>query len=153
MTSANENEASASEVQEALHTLFNQSSELFAYFSHYLKAQIDLLKLSGRNIVVLTVIAGLGAVLAVSALVVSVVLLLTGLAIGINMAVGGSLWLGQVIVGLGLLIIFAIAVIVGWSRMRNRSLTQKVQDYAERQQQQQLQFGHNAADRARHSTV
>jgi hypothetical protein len=153
MTSANEHEASASEAQEALHTLLHQSSELYAYFWHYIKAQIDLLKLSGRNLFVLAVIAGLGAVLAVSALVVSVVLLLTGLAVGVGVAVGGALWLGQVIVGLAMLILFVIAVLIGWSRIRNRSLSQKVQDYAERQHQQHLQFGHNAADRARHSTV
>jgi hypothetical protein len=83
----------------------------------------------------------------------SVVLFLTGLATGMGMAVGGALWLGQVIIGLGLLVSFGVVTLIGWSHIQNQSRTQKVQDYAERQQQQRLQFGHSVADRASNSTV
>jgi hypothetical protein len=146
-------DASASEAQEALHTLVQQGLELYAYFSHFVRAQVDTLKMSGRQVILWAAVSSLGAVLVVSALVMGVVLLLSGLATGVGAAVGGVMWLGQVIVGLGLLIVFGIVILIGWSRLQGRSRTQKVQDYAERQQQQRLQFGHSAADRANNSAV
>jgi protein-S-isoprenylcysteine O-methyltransferase Ste14 len=145
--------AAASDAQEALHTLLPQGLELYAYFSHFVRAQIDILKMSGRQIVLRAAVGSLGAILVVSALVMGVVLLLSGLATGVGTAVGGAMWLGQVIVGLGVLILFGIAILIGWSCMQHRSRIQKVQDYAERQQQQRLQFGHSVADRANNSAV
>lgn len=152
-TTTEEHDAAASDAQEALHALLGQGGELVAYVSHFISAQVDTLKLSGRQLLLWAAVVSLGALVAVSALVMSVVLLLTGLATGLGMAVGGALWLGQVIIGLGLLVLFGVVTLIGWSRMQNRSRTQKVQDYAERQQQQRLQFGHSVADRAGHSTV
>lgn len=152
-TSTEEHDTSAADAQEALHALLDQGGELVAYLSHFLSAQVDTLKLSGRQILLWAAIVSLGGVVAVSALAMSVGLLLTGLATGMGLAVGGAMWLGQVIVGLGLLVSFGIVTLIGWSRIQNRSRTQKVQDYAERQQQQRLQFGRSVADRAGHSTV
>jgi hypothetical protein len=145
--------APEAEAQEALHTLLHQGVELYAYSAHFVHAQLDTLKLSGRQAMLWAAVGSLGAIVAVSALVVGVVLLLTGLAVGVGMAVGGALWLGQVIVGLGLLISFGVAIPIGWSRLQDRSRSQKVQDYAERQRQQRLQFGHSVADRATDSAV
>jgi membrane protein implicated in regulation of membrane protease activity len=146
-------DASAADAQEALHVLLHQGLELYAYFSHFVRAQIDALKLSGRQIILWVAVGSLGAVLVASALVMGVVLFLSGLATGIGMAVGGAIWLGQIIVGLGFLILFGIVLLLGWSRIQSRSRSQKVQDYAERQQQQHLQFGHSVAERANHSAV
>src|SRR5688572_30171488 len=125
-------DTSASEAQEALHVLLQQGLELYAYFSHFIRAQIDILKLSGRQIILWAAVGSLGAVVVVSALVMGVVLFLSGLATGVGTAVGGALWLGQIIVGLGFLILFGIVLLLGWSRMQSRSRSQKVQDYAER---------------------
>jgi uncharacterized membrane protein len=155
-TTASETEASdasTSEAQEALHTLLHQGVELYAYFSHYVQAQLDLLKMSGRQVALWAVIGILGAIVAVSALVMGVILFLTGLSSGVGAAVGGVLWLGQLIVGIGLLILFGIAILIGKSRMQGQARTQRVQDYAERQQQQRLQFGRSAADRANHAEI
>jgi len=146
-------DTSASEAQEALHVLLQQGIELYAYFSHFIRAQIDALKLSGRQIILWAAVGSLGVVLVVSALVMGVVLFLSGLAAGVGTAVGGAMWLGQIIVGLGFLILFGIVLLLGWSRLQSRSRSQKVQDYAERQQQQRLQFGHSVAERANHPAV
>ena len=131
----------------------SKASSYNAYFSHFLRAQIDALKLSGRQIILWVAVGSLGAVLVVSALVMGVVLFLSGLATGVGTAVGGNIWLGQLIVGLGFLILFGLVILLGWSRLQSRSRSQKVQDYAERQQQQRLQFGHSVAERANHSAV
>jgi membrane protein implicated in regulation of membrane protease activity len=146
-------DTSASEAQEALYVLLQQGLELYTYFSHFIRAQIDTLKLSGRQIILWAAVGSLGAVLLVSALVMGVVLFLSGLATGVGMAVGGALWLGQIVVGLAFLILFGIVLLLGWSRLQSRSRSQKVQDYAERQQQQRLQFGHSVAERANRSAV
>jgi hypothetical protein len=151
--SAAAHDNAASEAQEALHVLLQQGLELYAYFSHFVRAQIDALKLSGRQIILWAAVGSLGAVVVVSALVMGVVLFLSGLATGVGTAVGGTLWLGQIIVGLGFLILFGIVILLGRSRLQSRSRSQKVQDYAERQQQQRLQFGHSVAERANHTAV
>jgi hypothetical protein len=53
--------AAASDAQEALHTLLPQGLELYAYFSHFVRAQIDTLKMSGRQIGLWAAVGSLGA--------------------------------------------------------------------------------------------
>jgi membrane protein implicated in regulation of membrane protease activity len=143
-------QASASEqepsVQEALNRLQQQIGELSAYASHFVSAKMDALKLSGRNVAILAIIGTFGGIVLISMTVVAAVLLVIGCAAGLGVALGGTPWLGQIVVGLGLLGLFAVAILIGCRRMQRQSRTQKVQDYAERQRQQRIQFGHNVND-------
>jgi uncharacterized membrane protein len=149
-TSANEQELSTAE---ALEHLQQQCSELYAYFSHFINAKIDELKLSGRHLAIWAIIASLGVVGVVTTIIVAVVLLFTGLATGLGMAVGKAPWLGQIMVGLGLLVVFATATLLGCRRVHSRARTKKVQHYAERQLRQRARFGHSVSDRAHGPTV
>jgi membrane protein implicated in regulation of membrane protease activity len=142
-TSASDQEPS---VQEALSRLQQQIGELSAYVSHFVSAKMDELKLSGRNVAILAIMGTFGGIVLISMTVVAVVLLLIGCAAGLGAALGGTPWLGQIVVGLGLLVLFAVATLVGCRRMQRQSRTQKVQHYAERQRQQRIQFGHNVND-------
>jgi hypothetical protein len=149
-TSASDQEPSAAE---ALHLLQQQFGELRAYFSHFANAKIDELKSSGRHIALWIIMGCVGAVALITMIMVAVVLLLTGLATGLGMALGNTLWLGQVMVGLGLLILCALVALLGCRRVHSRARTERVQDYAERQLRQRAQFGHSVADRAHETTV
>jgi hypothetical protein len=148
-TSANGQEPAA----EALHLLQQQFSALCAYCLHFVNAKVDQLKMSGRHIALWVLVGCMGAIGLITMLIVAVVLLLTGLATGLGMALGGTLWLGQVIVGLGLLILFAMGTLLGCRRVHSRARAEKVQDYAERQLRQRAQFGHSVADRAHGTTL
>lgn len=147
-TSASDQEPS---IQEALSRLQQQIGELSAYASHFVSAKMDEFKLSGRNIAVWAIMGALGGVVLISMIVVAVVLLLIGCAAGLGVALGDTPWLGQIVVGLGLLVLFASAVLIGYRRSQRRSRMQKVQYYAERQRQQRVQFGHSVNDIANES--
>lgn len=147
-TSASDQEPS---VQEALSLLQQQLGELSAFASHYVSAKMDGLKLSGRNIAIWAMMGALAGIILISMIVVAVVLLLMGCAAGLGAVLGGTPWLGQIAVGLGLLVLFAIAILIGTRRIQRQSRAQKVQDYDERQRQQRIQFGHNVNDIANES--
>jgi len=147
-TSASDQELS---VQEALSRLQQQFGELSAYASHFVSAKLDAFKLSGRNVAIWAVLGVFAGVVLITMIVVAVVLFLLGCAAGLGVALGGMPWLGQIVVGLGLLVLFAVVVLIGWRRMQRQSRTEKVQAYAERQRQQRVQFGHNINDIANES--
>lgn len=140
-------------VEEALQRLQQQVVELGAYTSQLVSAKLDQLKLSGRNAVLWTVVGGLGTLVLITMIVVAVVLLLIGCATGLGMVLDGNLWLGQIIVGLGLLGMLVVAVLIGSRRIQRQARIQKVQHYAERQRQQRAQFGHSATDLANDAGV
>ena len=142
-TSASDQEPS---LQEAVSLLQQQIGELSAYASHFISAKMDAFKLSGRNIAIWGMIGALSGIVLISMIVVAVVLFLMGCAAGLGVALGGTLWLGQIVVGLGLLALFAVVILIGCRRIQRQSRTKKVQDYAERQHQQRIQFGHNVND-------
>jgi hypothetical protein len=149
-TSASGQEPDAAE---ALYLLQQQFGALCAYCLHFVNAKVDQLKMSGRHIVLWLLMGCMGAIGLITMIMVAVVLLLTGLATGLGVALGGTPWLGQVIVGLGLLILFAVGTLLGCRRVHSRARAEKVQDYAERQLRQRAQFGHSVADRAHGTTV
>jgi len=133
---------------EALRRLQQQIEELQAYFTHFVSAKVDGFRLSGQKLA-LWIALGLIGLLALAALVITaIVLLLDGAAAGLGLLFGGRLWLGQVVVGGGLLILLALGIFIGMRAWQHRSLQQKVQQYDERQLQQRAAFGHSVADRA-----
>ena len=133
---------------EALRHLQQQIEELQAYFTHFVSAKIDGFLLSGRQIA-LWIVLGLMGLLALAGLVITaIVQLLSGAAVGFGLLCGGRLWLGQVIVGGGLLLLLALSIFIGMRTWQHRSRQQKVQQYDERQLQQRAAFGHSVADRA-----
>jgi hypothetical protein len=92
-------------------------------------------------------------VAAISVIVTAIVLLLTGLAGALAIAFGSGLWLGKVVIGVLLLVIIALGTLIGVRMQQRQSRHKKVQQYAERQFQQQTTFGRNVADRATDTAV
>jgi hypothetical protein len=149
-TASNEQDQSAAA---ALHKLFQQYGELVEYGSHFIHAKLDGMKVSIRQAAVWTILGLMGGIALVAIVVTAIVLLLTGLATGVGFAFGGKLWLGSVVVGLLCLIILSLGCLAGVHLFFKRSREQKVQYYGERQLQQRVQFGHNAADHATEAPV
>jgi membrane protein implicated in regulation of membrane protease activity len=133
---------------EALDRLLAQAAELYAYTMHFVTAKTDGIKLSVRQVVMWTVLGVLMLVAAISVIVTAVVLLLTGLAGALAVAFDSELWLGKVVIGFLLLVIIALGTLIGVRMQQRQSRHKKVQQYAERQFQQQTTFGHDVADRA-----
>ena len=133
---------------EALRHLQQQIEELQAYFTHFVSAKVDGFVLSSRQIALWTALGILSLIALAGLIITAIVLLLGGAAAGFGLLFGGRLWLGQVVVGGGLLLLLALSILVGMRIWRHKSRQQKVQQYDERQLQQRAAFGRSVADRA-----
>jgi len=133
---------------EALRRLQQQIEALQAYFTHFVSAKVDSFLFSSRQLALWTALGIMGLLALAGLIITAMVLLLGGAAAGLGLLFGGRLWLGQVVVGGGLLSLLALAIIVGMRTWQHRSRQQKVQQYDERQLQQRTAFGRNVADRA-----
>jgi len=133
---------------EALHRLQEQMGELQTYLAHFISAKIDSLMLPIRQLGVWAVLGVMGLIVLAGLTVAAIVLLLTGAATGLGLLFNGHLWLGQIVVGGGVLTLLSLSIFIGVRSWQRRSRQQKVQQYDERQLQQRTAFGHSVADRA-----
>jgi len=133
---------------EALHRLQEQIGELQTYLAHFVSAKIDSLMLPIRQLGVWAILGVVGFIALAGLTVVAIVLLLTGAAAGLGLLFNGHLWLGQIVVGGGVLALLSLSIFIGVRFWQRRSRQQKMQQYNERQLQQHTAFGHSVADRA-----
>jgi len=139
--------------EEALRRLIQQLEELRAYGTHFVSAKVDGFIVSARQLLVW---AGLGMVglMGLAGLVVTaIVLFLDGAATGLGLLFGGRLWLGQLVIGGGVLVLLTLSILLATRTWRHRARQQKVQQYDERQLQQRTTFGRSVADRAREDAL
>jgi membrane protein implicated in regulation of membrane protease activity len=133
---------------EALRRLQELVGELQAYFTHFVSAKVDGFKLSARQLAIWAALGVVGVIALAGLIVTAIVLLLVGAAAGFALLFGGWLWLGQVVVGVGSLVLLALSIFIGLRTWQRKARQQKVQQYDERQLQQRTAFGHSVADRA-----
>lgn len=133
---------------DALHDLQAQLGALQAYFGHFVSAKVDGVLLSIRQLGLWAVLGIVGLIALAGLVVTAIVLVLVGVATAVALLFNAQLWLGQVIVGGGILVLLTLGTIIGMRTWQRRSRQQKVQQYDERQLQQRLAYGHSAADRA-----
>ena len=138
---------------EALRRLQQQVGELQAYVTHFVSAKIDGLVLSARQLALWAALGVVGLTAAVGLVVTAVVLVLVGAADGFAQLFGGRWWLGALVVGVGTLVVLALGIFIGMRTLQSRWRQQKVQQYDERQLQQQATFGHSVADRVTEETA
>jgi hypothetical protein len=138
---------------EALRRLQQQVGELQAYVTHFVSAKIAGLILSSRQLALWAILGVVGLTAAVGLVVTAVVLVLVGAADGLARLFGGQWWLGALVVGIFTLAILGVGIFIGMRTWQIRWRQQKVQEYDERQLQQQATFGHNVADRATEGTA
>lgn len=133
---------------EAVRLLQTQMQELLAFFSHFVSAKIDAFMLTGQQLGIWAVLGILALVVLTSMLATATVLLFTGLSAAVAWLFDTHVWLGQVILGGGVLLLFALGTVLGVRIRKHKTLQQKVQEYDERQHQQRLAYGHSVVDRA-----
>jgi hypothetical protein len=144
-----ENPADAESASQAFGDATRRIAEIREYILYYLAVQADSARLAARKAIFLVVLGILGLLTAGSAVVVAVVLLMSGIAGGIGEALGKRFWLGDVIVGIVFLGALAIAGKFGLSMMTGSSRKTTVQKYELRKHEQRVQFGHDVKQRAR----
>ena len=135
------------EPRETPRTTFAQLGQLVAelreYASYFLSTRIDAAKVSMRKALIYAVLAIIALIVAATALIVAVALFLTGAAAGLGHLFGDRLWLGNLVMGLLVLLATAIGTIVVASMLTRSSRRKTVMKYEQRQQWQFKQFGRN----------
>jgi len=134
---------------DAFKAAIGRLSELLEYARQYYAAQVDLLRLRLRRMIVLAALA-LVALLAGATLIVTlVVMACRGLSDLIAQALGGRVWAGELIVSVGTISILIVGCWLALRSMSRKSMKDAVNRYEQRRRQQRARFGKDAAERAR----
>jgi len=107
-------------------------AELRASVVDYLTVQADRAKLQARQGALYAVLGALGAVVGATALIVATVLLLRGIAHGLADLFDAELWVGELVTGLGLLLIVGLATWIGIRYLTSASRKRTVDYYEHR---------------------
>jgi hypothetical protein len=139
--------------QSAIRDAVAQLGELREYAAYFLATKMDGLKVTVRNILVYAVLGMIGLVAGGAIIVTAAVLVCFGIANALarlsEHVIGPSWgWLGELIVGLGILGGIAAGVIIAMRKLTNTSRKKLVEKYEQRQRKQQSDFGHDVRERA-----
>lgn len=136
---------------EAFHQVGTLVAQLKEYATYFLSTKVDGVRASVRNTALYAVL-GLGAALtAAAAIVTGVVLLIGGVATGLGWLFGQRFWLGNLVTGLLVLILFAAGAYVGLSYLLKSFRRNLVNKYEQRQQWERGQFGRDVRQAAQQS--
>ena len=133
---------------DALKLLLKQFHELREYFSYYVTAKTDGVKLSLRNISLWMVLASLGFIAVGGLIVTANWFVLSGAAEGLGLLYGGRSWAGKITAGLLSLAILGLCMCYTAAKRKIASRERTVQKYEKRQAEQQAEFGRNVLDQA-----
>ena len=143
-TSSKDQETVADAVRDGLQSF----REMLSNVQLLVSATLDRWKLSILMLCLYAVLGVFGAAAGLAVVVTAVVLLLIGAAHGIGAALGGREWLGDLIVGFGLLAILTIGVTSFLERFVSSSKKRTTKKYESRHSTQRQQFGVSAGDRS-----
>jgi hypothetical protein len=133
---------------DAIRDAMAKLTELREFAAYYVAAKVDAIKLTARRIGILIALGLMGAVVGATVLIVSVVLLLEGIAGAFGAIFPSHAWLGDLITAVIFLAIPVIGVLVGMRILTKTFKTSTVQKYERRQSQQRQQFGRDVRDQA-----
>jgi hypothetical protein len=133
---------------EAFRQAGQRLAEIKAYAVYYLQAQADRLRLAAREAMFAAFFAPIALLVISAVVIVAVVLLLVGLANGIGGALGNRIWLGEIIVAVGVLVTVPFVARLLISRFFAMFRKKTVAKYEYRKLQQRTRFGHDVKQRA-----
>ena len=133
---------------DALREAVAKLAELREFAAYYVAARIDAIRLTVRNIGIYAGLAILGLVAVATILVVSVALLLLGIAGAWGELFAQHKWLGDIITAVIFLGLLAGGVLIGMRVLTGMFKTTTVHKYESRQRQQRQQFGRDVRSEA-----
>lgn len=133
---------------EAIREAFSKLAEVREFAAYYIAVRIDSLKLTVRNIGIYAGLGIIGLIAGAAVVVVSVALLMTGIAGAWGALFNGRVWLGDIITGVIFLAIVALGVMVGMRVLTGMFKTRTVYKYEERLRRERERFGRSVKDEA-----
>jgi hypothetical protein len=125
---------------DALEEAMTRVAEAREYFAHLVAAEVDRFKLKVRRILLWTAAGVVALVLLLTVLVAAAFLLLSGIAGAIGNLLGHP-WIGDVIIGGGILLLAAGGVWFGLNRWQAAGFKVMKQRFEVRKQRQRVEFG------------
>jgi hypothetical protein len=138
-------------VADSFRVVLDRIAELRTYAAYYIGVQLDRLKLTIRQIVLLAVLGVIALLIAAGAAVTAVVLLLQGIAGGLAVLCGNRPWLGDLLCGVLVLGIIVIGLWVGLKNVTRTSRNATVAKYEREQTRQRSDLGIDVEQRAAES--
>jgi hypothetical protein len=138
---------------DVLKLLLKQFRQLGEYFSYYVTAKTDSVKLSLRKTLLWIVLAALGFVAVVALMVTASWLLLTGIAEGLGALFGDRTWVGNLLTGALVLAGLALGTYYTLAIRARSSQERTFAKYEKLQARQEARAGHDAADDAAATTA
>lgn len=133
---------------DAIRDALGKLAELREFAAYYVAAKVDALKVTARQIGIFAGLGVLGGVGAATVVVVSVVLLLRGIAGAFAEIFPAHPWIGDLITAVIFLAIPVIAILIGMRILTRTFKTSTVHKYERRQSEQRQQFGRSVRDQA-----
>jgi hypothetical protein len=128
-------------------SLLRQVAEVHEYLIHYLEARKDKAQLTARRLIVITGIVGALAVAWMAMILFAIMLLLTGVSEGVGIILGGRRWLGETLVGGGVLACLLFVTCVGILWWNHASRLRTIRKYERRQKIKRSKFGSTTVQR------
>jgi hypothetical protein len=125
-------------------SLVRQVAEVHEYLIHYLEARKDKAKLAARRLLVIAGIVSALAIAWMATTLYAIQMLLTGFSEGVGTMLGVRRWLGQLVVGGGVLGCLLIATCVGIVWWNYVSRLRMIEKYERRHKVQRSRFDSNA---------
>jgi len=149
----------ADDAREALHeakesvkssfaTIGERFGEIREYASYYVSTKTDALKSKVTWLAIYAALGIIGAIVGVAVLATAGVLLVRGIADGLGAAFDRP-WLGELVTGLGILLLLGIGVVVGLKILSGTFKRKLMAKYEQRHQEQRERFGSDVLERAR----
>lgn len=139
-------EEGATSLLDGLKLLLKQFRELKGYFSCFVAAKTDSMKLSLRSTVLRLVLVALGFVVLSGFLVTAGWFVLSGTAGGLGVLFGDRWWLGNLVTGILFLAGLGIGIYLAVAKGKRIFLERTVKKYETRQARQQSEFGRSASN-------
>jgi hypothetical protein len=131
-----------------LDPLLQQIAMVRAFALHYVEAQKDAIKSSARRLAIKTMLGVAGAIVGVTALVACTVMVFDALAELVSLAAGGHQWVGNLVVGGGVLIVTGMVAALYLARWMRTTRDSTIHKYESRHDVQRKEFGADVTSRA-----
>jgi hypothetical protein len=131
-----------------LEPLLEQIAVVREFALHYVEAQTDAAKAAVRRTLLKAAAALIGAIVAVTFVIVCTIMLAEGLAELISIAAGDRAWVGNLALGGGVLLMLAVAIIIFIARQLRAAREQTIRKYENRHLAQRAKFGADVTQQA-----
>jgi len=132
----------------ALKSLGKLLGEAREYALYLASARVDSLRHSLKKAVILAAIGAVAGIAGIALIATAAVLAVDGLAGAVAALFGSGRWLGDLVVGLLVLIALGIGLSVAWGTLKRKSFEATRRKYEERQARERIRFGRGVAEQA-----